>query len=106
MNEIDKIQHKFDLENLKKMQKAGEIGQDVNLEEIASILPKWRMSDKWYDKLFLANYGLDSDLDILVYSQNEYVRAAVARRGRPQDLNILVNDPDEGVRNVVKELTF
>lgn len=93
-----KTERQLDLENLKKMQKAGEIGQDVNLEEIANNLPKWRISDKWYDKLFLADYGQDEDLDILVYDQNVYVRAAVARRGRDCDLDKLVSDPDKHVR--------
>ena len=101
MNEIREIEHKFDLENLKKLQEEGKIGQDVNLEEIACLLPKWRIFNNDIDDLKLAKYGQDTDLDFLVFSADELVRKAVAEHGRDKDLDILVDDSNWDVRIVV-----
>ena len=97
-NIADDHTRKKDLENLKKLQKAGKIDKDDDLNKIANKLPKWRESNKEIDKVKLARYGRDQDLDRLVHDKFRSVRQSVADRGRDQDLDLLVNDEDWAVR--------
>ena len=46
----NKTDRELDLENLQQLQNAGKIDDDINLEEIADKLPKWRKN----------NYSTDS----------------------------------------------
>ena len=97
-NIADDHTRKKDLENLKKLQKAGKIDKDDDLNKIANKLPKWRESNKEIDKVKLTRYGRDQDLDRLVHDKFRSVRQSVADRGRDQDLDLLVNDEDWAVR--------
>ena len=92
-----------DLENLKSLQARGKLEKGADLEKIADQLPAWRESDETSDKIDLAKYGRDSDLDKLVSDEDWSVRAAVARQGRDQDLDQLIGDKDEDVRAAVAE---
>lgn len=91
----------LDLENLKALQEEGKIKEGVDLEKIADQLPAWRESNLNFDRIHLAEYGRDQDLDKLVNDPDEDVRAAVTWRGRDKDLDILANDKDEWVRESV-----
>ena len=90
----EKTERQLDIENLEKI-----------MLKIADELPKWRKSDKKEDKLLLAKYGRDKDLDKLIGDKDWQVRKAVVERGRDKDLDILVNDPAIEVRNEVAAVT-
>lgn len=93
----DVVKYK-DLENLEKLQKAGKIDKETDLNAIADNLPQWRESNGEEDREKLAYYGRDKDLDKLVSDPDWQVRQAVAYRGRGEDLDKLVGDPDYKVR--------
>lgn len=90
-----------DLENLRQLQATGKIGKDTDISHVADQLPGWRESNKRGDKLQLAKYGRDSDLDKLGRGESYLVRKTVALRGRDKDLDKLVDDPNWEVRKAV-----
>lgn len=90
-----------DLENLRHLQEEGKIKEGADLGKIADQLPGWRESNKRGDKLQLAKYGRDSDLDKLGRGESYLVRKTVALRGRDKDLDKLVDDPNWEVRSAV-----
>ena len=101
---LDEVRRR-DLENLKKIQKEGKITQTnlkaagcKDLDDLATKLSDWRKSSKADDRMMVAMYGRDYDLDKLRGDENWIVRKSVADRGRDQDLDKLARDPDEYVR--------
>lgn len=90
-----------ELNRLKKLQKAGKLSKNQDLEKYARWMIQWRKSDDKIDKQNLVDNGSDEDLDRLVRDADPDVRQAVAENGRPKDLDILVDDPDWRVRNEV-----
>lgn len=90
-----------DLENLRQLQATGKIGKDTDISHVADQLPGWRESNKRGDKIQLAKYGRDKDLDKLGSVESYLVRKTVALRGRDKDLDKLVDDPDWEVRKAV-----
>lgn len=100
----NQTERELDLENLKQLQEQGKIENGEDLEKIADQLPAWRESDYWEDKIELAYYGRDKDLDKLVNYPEDDVREEVAKRGRDKDLDKLVSDDGQWVRETVAEV--
>lgn len=58
-------------------------------------------SQDWFVKRIVALSGIDKYLDILVHDESWEVREAVAGQHRAQDLDILVHDESPFVREIV-----
>lgn len=55
-------------------------------------LARYRKSREPQNRVLVARYGYDEDLDILVHDTNWMVRESVAKRGRKKDRDILLKD--------------